>query len=221
MANLITLLRLPVLVGVVLLLYLGGPWLQIATVPIVIILIFMDTLDGIVARRRHEVGLVGSKLDIAVDRAVELVLWVAYTDLQLISVAIPIIFIIRGTLVDAVRSFGVMMGKTPFGMMQTTWGQRLVASRIMRTTYGVAKTVAFSLLTLTLGLRGLWAGTSRMAIADTVWVLAVVASWIATVICLVRGLPVLVEGRGLLGGLDSQGLRPPVADTSQPTAERQ
>jgi CDP-diacylglycerol--glycerol-3-phosphate 3-phosphatidyltransferase len=222
MANLITLSRLPILVGVVLLLYLGSPWLQIISVPIVIILILLDTLDGIVARRRHETGLVGSKLDIAVDRAVELVMWVTYADLQLISVAIPIIFIIRGTLVDTVRSFGTMMGTTPFGMMQTTWGQRLVTSGVMRTTYGVSKALAFSLLALALGLRGLWAGTPSMAIADAVWVVAVVASWIATAICLVRGLPVLIEGRALLRRLDAQGARPAAPDASQPTpAERQ
>ena len=33
------------------------------------------TLDGIVARHRREEGVLGSKLDIAVDRIVELVLW--------------------------------------------------------------------------------------------------------------------------------------------------
>jgi CDP-diacylglycerol--glycerol-3-phosphate 3-phosphatidyltransferase len=217
MANLITLSRIPILIGIVLILYLGGPWLKLAAVPIIVILILLDTLDGIVARRRHETGLVGSKLDIAVDRAVELVMWVVYTDLALISVAIPIIFIIRGTLVDTVRSFGVMLGKTPFGMMQTAWGQRLVASSIMRTTYGVAKAAAFSLLALTLGLQELWQNTPRAEIADSVWLAAVLVSWIATALCLVRGLPVLFEARALLGNVETQTLRPPVTESTPPT----
>ncbi len=78
MANAITLARLPVLVGVVVLLYAGNPQVRIATAGLVLILILMDTIDGIVARRRREVGMLGSKLDIAVDRIVELVMWVVY-----------------------------------------------------------------------------------------------------------------------------------------------
>jgi CDP-diacylglycerol--glycerol-3-phosphate 3-phosphatidyltransferase len=164
----------------------------------------MDTLDGIVARRRHEVGMLGSKLDIGVDRIVELVLWIAYAHLNLISVAIPIIFVIRGGLVDTVRSFSLVYGETSFGMMRTKWGRRLVASNAMRFLYGVSKATAFTLLALALGLRGLWAGTSQAAAAEAVWIVAVVASWIATVICIVRGAPVLLEAPKLLRDLDAR-----------------
>lgn len=208
MANLITLSRLPLLVGVVLLLTLGGPWVHIVTVPIVLILILMDTLDGIVARRRREVGLVGSKLDIAVDRTVELVMWVTYTALDVIPLAIPIIFIIRGMLVDTVRSFGVAKGTTPFGMMQTKWGQRLVASSTMRTLYGVAKATAFCLLALGLGLRDLWAGTRLEGLAEGAQSAALITSWIATAICLIRGLPVLIEAPAFLDSLKADLARP-------------
>lgn len=215
MANLITLSRIPLLIGVVLLLYLGSPWVRIATVPVVLVLILMDTLDGIVARRRHEVGMVGSKLDIAVDRAVELVMWVAYANLDLIPVAIPIIFIIRGTLVDTVRSFSVVMGKTPFGMMETRWGQWLVGSPFMRSTYGVSKALAFCALALALGLGGLWAGTPQAKAAEGVRIVAVVASWVATAICIVRGAPVLLEARSLLSNLDAR-LASPRPNKSRP-----
>lgn len=204
MANLITLSRLPLLAGIVLLLYLGSPAVQVATTLLVLILILMDSLDGIVARRRQEVGMVGSKLDIAVDRAVELVMWVVFAHLGLISVAIPIIVIVRGTLVDAVRSFSLVWGQTSFGMMQTKWGRWLVGSPVMRTGYGVAKALAFCTLTLSLGLRGLWAGTSRAPWAEAIWLFAVVVSWIATTICIVRGLPVLLEARTLLKNVDAQ-----------------
>lgn len=204
MANAITLARIPLLVIVVLLLYLGSPEMQVATVPVVLFLILMDTLDGIVARRRHEAGMLGSKLDIAVDRIVELVLWVVYTDLKLIPVAIPIIVIIRGELVDTIRSFSLLWGKTSFGMMQTKWGRRLVGSGVMRTVYGVAKGAAFCILTLTLGLRRLWADTSRAGQAETIWTLALVVSWIATALCIVRGAPVLVEAPTMLKEVDSR-----------------
>lgn len=204
MANTITLARIPFLIGIVLLLYLGTPQLQVITAGLVLLLIFMDTLDGLVARHRQEAGMVGSKLDIAVDRIVELVLWVVYAHLNLISVAIPIIVIIRGGLVDTVRSFSLVWGKTPFGMMRTKWGRRLVASGFMRSLYGATKALAFCLLALALGLRGLWAGTDQAGVAEGVWVVGVVASWIATTICIVRGVPVLWEARSLLRDLDSQ-----------------
>jgi hypothetical protein len=74
----------------------------------------------------------------------------------------------------------------------------------MRSGYGIAKAVAFCLLALALGLQGLWAGTSKAALANGVWVTAVVVSWIATAICLVRGIPVLWEARTLLKDLDAQ-----------------
>lgn len=204
MANTITLLRLPLLVGIVLLLYLGSPQVQVATAGLVLVLILMDSLDGIVARRRQEVGMLGSKLDIAVDRIVEQVMWIVYAHLGLISVAIPIIVIIRGGLVDTVRSFSLVWGETSFGMMQTKWGRRLVASNFMRTLYGVSKALAFTLLALALGLRRQWAGTSRAGMADVVWIVGVVLSWIATILCVVRGAPVLLEARTLLKDLDEK-----------------
>jgi CDP-diacylglycerol--glycerol-3-phosphate 3-phosphatidyltransferase len=204
MANAITLARLPFLVLIVLLLYLGSPQVQVVTAFLVLLLIFMDTLDGLVARHRREVGLLGSKLDIAVDRIVELVLWVAYANLDLISVAIPIIVIIRGGLVDTVRSFSLMWGETSFGMMQSKWGRRLVASNFMRSFYGLSKAVAFCTLALALGLRGMWAGTPKADLAEGIWIFAVVMSWLATIICIIRGAPVLLEARTLLRDLDAR-----------------
>lgn len=204
MANAITLTRLPFLVVIVALLYLGVPAVQVVTAFLVLILIFMDTLDGIVARRRSEVGMLGSKLDIAVDRIVEQVLWIVYAHLGLIPVAIPIIFVIRGGLVDTVRSFSLVWGETSFGMMHTKWGRRLVASGLMRSLYGVAKAVAVFLLALALGLQGLWAGTPRAGWADAIGLAGVVVSWVATIICCVRGAPVLIEAPRRLRGLDDK-----------------
>jgi len=100
-------------------------------------------------------------------------------------------------LVYTVRSFSLVWGKTPFGMMRTRCGRRLVGSGVMRTTYGVAKGVAFCTLTLTLGLRRLWADTAG---AIETW--ALVVSWIATALCIVRGAPVLVEAPTMLKDVD-------------------
>jgi CDP-diacylglycerol--glycerol-3-phosphate 3-phosphatidyltransferase len=208
MANTITLARIPLLVAIVLLLYLGSPAIRVATAFLVLLLILMDTLDGIVARRRGEEGVLGSKLDIAVDRIVELVLWVAYANLGLISVAIPIIVIIRGGLVDTVRSFSLVWGETSFGMMQSKWGRRLVASGPMRSLYGISKAAAFFSLALALGLREMWASSPQANWAETIWILGAVLSWIATTICIIRGVPVLIEARTRLRDLDAQMTQP-------------
>lgn len=208
MANAITLSRLPLLLVVVILLYSDAPWLQIVAAGLLVLLIVLDSIDGLVARRRQEVGMVGSKLDIAVDRVVEMVMWVVFAHLGLISVAIPIIVIIRGTLVDTIRSFSLVWGKTSFGMMQSRWGKWLVGSAPMRTGYAVVKAVAFCALALALGLQGLWHDTPRASWAEGVWVLGVVLSWIATALCIIRGVPVLLEGRRLLKDLDVQGTPP-------------
>ena len=204
MANSITLARIPLLIAVVVLLYAGSPAVQVATAGLVVVLILMDTLDGLVARHRQEAGMLGSKLDIAVDRIVELVMWVVYAHMNLISVAIPIIVIIRGGLVDMVRSFSLVWGETSFGMMQTKWGRRLVGGGAMRFVYGVAKGLAFCTLALALGLRGLWAGMPKADSAEAVWVFAVVMSWIAAALCVVRGAPVLLEAPALLKDLDAR-----------------
>lgn len=204
MANSITLARIPLLIAVVVLLYLGSPAVLVATAGLVVVLILMDTLDGVVARRRKEAGMLGSKLDIAVDRIVELVMWVVYAHMNLISVAIPIIVIIRGGLVDMVRSFSLIWGETSFGMMQTRWGRFLVGGSAMRFLYGVAKGLAFCTLALSLGLQGLWAGTPKVGSAEAVRVFAVTMSWIAAAFCVVRGAPVLLEAPALLKDLDAR-----------------
>ena len=65
MANLITILRFPLLVLQVFLLYSGNPTVVLCSIALLIIVILMDSLDGIVARRRGETSLLGSALDIA------------------------------------------------------------------------------------------------------------------------------------------------------------
>ena len=193
-ANRITIARFPLLLLIVLLLYSLSPLARLATVPLMVVLIAMDSLDGIIARRRGEVSLMGSVLDIMADRAVELVLWVCYAHLGLIPVAVPIIFVLRGTIVDSLRSLHVSAGTAPFKGMRTSLGSWLVGSPVMRSTYGVAKMLSFTGLALT---HALSAYASRGAVGsgpvDTIHLVFVVTTWIAVVLCLARGAPVIIE----------------------------
>jgi phosphatidylglycerophosphate synthase len=147
-----------------------------------------------VARARHEVSLKGSVLDVMVDRVVELILWICYADLQLIPVAIPIICVMRGTIVDSLRSMQVGAGRPPLSAAQTRLGKWLMGSPIMRTSYGLTKLVSFTGLTLT---HALAAHTARSTVSPASLQLSAtifnITSWIAVAFCLARGLPVIIE----------------------------
>ena len=196
MANVITLSRFPLLILVLALLYSRNTVLCWIAPVLLLVLIMMDTLDGFVARARDEVSLLGSILDIAADRAVEIVLWVVLADLKLIPLAVPIIVIIRGTLVDALRNAGARHGQSPFGITSSKWGQRIVASPAMRTVYGISKGIAFCCLAVTHALRLYPGGTPQASLVHSFWVFSSVTAWIATALCIVRAIPVLVEAPG-------------------------
>jgi len=144
MANAITLSRLPILVIIVLLFYTTDPISRLVSVFLLVILIALDTIDGMVARALHQVSHMGSVLDVMVDRVVELVLWICFADLKLIPVAIPIICVMRGTIVDSLRGVHVSAGQAPLKAARTPLGKWLMGSPVMRTSYGVAKLTSFT-----------------------------------------------------------------------------
>src|ERR687896_1176921 len=155
LANWITISRFPLLLLIILVLYFGLPIARLAGVVLLFVGLMLDTVDGMVARKTGQTSLFGSVLDIAADRTYELILWVCFADLQMISVAIPLIIIARTTLTDAFRSIGVGQGTAPFAQHRTALGQFLVGSTWMRTGYAVTKVVTFCGLALVLGLSGL------------------------------------------------------------------
>ncbi len=205
MANLITIARFPLLIAIVLLLYSAGPTLRLLNVPLLLLLIGMDSLDGIVARARGEASLLGSVLDIMMDRTVELVLWVVYAHLGLISVVIPLVYVVRGTVVDALRGLHVREGETPFGAMHTRVGKWLVASSFMRGIYGASKLISFAGLAAT---HALQAYTLRGAVSGGLVTKSSlvfnITSWIALALCLIRGLPVVVEAIPVLADREEE-----------------
>lgn len=189
MANLITLARFPLLILYLLMLYSGQTSLLFWAVGLILLIVLMDGLDGLVARWRDETSLLGSVLDIAMDRTLEFVLWVVFADLDLIPVVVPIIVLTRGTSVDAVRAVGLRHGKVAFDQPAQPLSRFLVASRFMRSGYGLVKAAAFAMLTLYLGLQG-----GSHPLLPAVQVTALTLTWLSVAFCLLRGIPVLVEG---------------------------
>ncbi|NPA92287.1 MAG: CDP-alcohol phosphatidyltransferase family protein [Chloroflexi bacterium] len=196
MANLITLARFPLLFLYIAFLYYGGFTLRFWSAPFILLIILMDSIDGIVARARGETSLLGSALDIATDRTLEIMLWVVFAHLGLIPIIVPLIVIARGTTVDAVRAVGMSSGLPPFEQVKSPISRFLVASKFMRSTYGFLKAAAFVTLTLDLAFRT--PGAPLPAIHALIHTVALVFTWLAVIWCLARGIPVLVEGYALL-----------------------
>ncbi|MCK5163124.1 MAG: CDP-alcohol phosphatidyltransferase family protein [Desulfobacula sp.] len=193
MANAITLVRIPLLFIYIALLQTGRPKIIFWCIPFIVLIMLLDMVDGIVARHLNQASLLGSTLDIAVDRALEIILWVVFSCLGLIPLLIPLIVITRGTLTDAVRCVGTCNGEAAFNQIKNPINRFLVSSRFMRDFYGGIKGTTFAVLTLDLGLQVLehaWTG----------WVhsFAIVLTWLTITLTIVRGVPVIVEEVTLL-----------------------
>lgn len=192
MANLVTLIRLLLVFVISALALYATPRWQLLNVPLILIGIISDGLDGIVARMRHEESIFGAVFDIAVDRVVEIVLWLVLAKLGLVPIWIAIIFVTRGILVDSLRTQRTAVGFSPFSIMQTSLGKFLVASRSMRFFYGAIKLITFAWLLLMLPMPALW---PQFWLANY-YVLNVVSNvliYVTLALCLIRGVPVLVE----------------------------
>jgi CDP-diacylglycerol--glycerol-3-phosphate 3-phosphatidyltransferase len=191
-ANLITLARLPLLLILVGLLFVPSFGMRLLGLALLIVLFLMDWFDGYVARLRQEVTEIGTVLDIALDRSVENILWITFMYLGLAPLWVPIVFLIRSFVVDGIRGVALARGKSGFGMMHSPLGRFLVASRFMRALYGLAKVVTFGLLYLT------WA----LALKDP-QILIILHPlnqsliFFTTGLCIIRGLPVIQDGRDL------------------------
>lgn len=191
LANLITLARLPLLFALLAILLYSATWQwQLMGLGLLGALFLMDGIDGYVARRRREATDLGAVLDIAVDRTVENVLWIAFMRLDLVSFWVPVVFLVRSFLVDGVRGVALSRGKPGFIMMHSSWGRFLVASRFMRAFYGLAKVVTFVFLWLT---HALVLEDPRYLASLEPWYQTLV--WLTVGLCIVRGLPVLLDGR--------------------------
>jgi CDP-diacylglycerol--glycerol-3-phosphate 3-phosphatidyltransferase len=193
MANLVTLSRLALVLAVMLLAY-GPPtaW-RLLAVPLLIVAFVTDAVDGYVARRRGEASVFGAMLDIAVDRAVEISLWVILADLDLVPVWVPVVFIVRGALVDTIRgAASAREQRAPFDTIRGRFAGWLVGGSFVRTLYAVVKAVAFCWLLLLHALfpiapavEAQWGGLLRLV--------GEVLVYLSVALCLIRGAPVVVE----------------------------
>ncbi len=191
-ANVITVSRVFLALGTLALLWLpGDTWRWVAFV-LTALVIWGDGLDGYFARKLNQTSKLGAMLDIVGDRAVEMAYWIAFSALSWVPVWVPLLYLIRGTFVDAIRQVASEQGFTAFGkttMMQSGLGKFLVASNFSRFSYAIAKAAAFCLVI---------AAHTEKCEATAVPEIAMALVYVSCVFCIIRGLPVLIEGRALL-----------------------
>lgn len=193
MANLITLSRLVLLGVVVAGIFFAPPAWQLANIVLLILTFVTDGVDGYVARKRGETSRFGAVFDIAADRIVEWTLWVVFAYLGLVPLWVLLVFIVRGVIVDAIRSVQATEHRQdPFSMIVSPLGKWLVAGQVMRIGYAVLKATTFSWLLLTLALQQL-VPLQWMAWLDTTSAIGSVLVFGCVGVCLLRGAPVVYE----------------------------
>lgn len=133
-----------------------------------IIIISLDALDGIIARKLNQASPLGAKIDIFADRIVELAYWWFFAVLGLIGFWVFWFFLFRGFIVD----YLTMKQDKPLG---NSW---LRSSRFMRGAYGFLKAMSFCLLII----------IPTFTYLD--FNIAHVISYLTVLVCFLRAVPV-------------------------------
>ena len=213
--NQVTLTRVAAAFAAVALFTLFGNALaaDLAAVALTVAAIALDGLDGYLARTRNLATPFGAQLDILGDRVVENLFFTFFAVSGLISLWVPVLFFVRGTLTDFLRALAARTGRSGFGrnsMLESWWGRTLVASRVSRAAYAVLKCVCFCYLGLLLPaahLNAPWLNAGMrhaLALAAQFLVAATVA------LCTIRAIPVIWEGRRYLAAAE-QKVSAPIA----------
>jgi CDP-diacylglycerol--glycerol-3-phosphate 3-phosphatidyltransferase len=180
-------------------------WTSLAALGLIVTAIALDAVDGYIARRRHLATPLGAQLDILGDRVIENLFFTYFAVCGLVSVWVPVIFFVRGTATDFIRGLAAAEGREGFGrnsMMETRWGRALVASRSSRAAYAALKCVCFcylgAQLAISTGTAALFGPFDVRDSAGEIVILGELLVVLTVSFCLVRGLPVLWEGRHYL-----------------------
>jgi CDP-diacylglycerol---glycerol-3-phosphate 3-phosphatidyltransferase len=181
-----------------------GAWLNLLAVVLTVATIALDAVDGHLARRKKMATPVGAQIDILGDRIIENMYFTYFAVVGMVSLWLPMLFFARGAATDFLRGLALKAGHSGWGanaMLQTWWGRALVASRWSRGSYAGLKCVCFCYLGLELALtRGPVAllGPLTVDAHAAIRAGAQTLAWLTALICVLRGLPVFLEGSKFL-----------------------
>ena len=175
-------------------------WLNLLAVGLTVTAIALDALDGHIARAKKMATPEGAQIDILGDRVIENMYFTYFAAVGMVSLWLPMLFFARGAAADFLRELAMRTGHSGCGtgaMLQSRWARALVASRLSRGAYATLKCLCFCYLGLELALtRGPVALLSPLTVdlQATIRAGAQWLTWTTAVFCVVRGLPVLLEG---------------------------
>jgi CDP-diacylglycerol--glycerol-3-phosphate 3-phosphatidyltransferase len=167
--------------------------------------IALDGVDGYLARTRNLATPLGAQFDILGDRIVENLFFTYFAVAGLVPIWVPVLFFIRGSLTDFLRSLAARDGRSGFGrnsMLETWWGKSLVASRASRAAYAILKCLCFCYLGLLLPLPHV--PTEWIPSSTRLWLTGAGQALVAATVtfCVLRAIPVLWEGRRYLAAAE-------------------
>lgn len=187
-------------------------WMNLLAVALTVTAIALDALDGHIARTKKLATPEGAQIDILGDRMIENMYFTYFAVVGMVSLWLPMLFFARGAATDFLRSLAMKAGHSGWGtnaMLQTKWARALVASRWSRSAYATLKCLCFCYLGLELALiRGPVAlvGSVTVDLHATIRAGAQLLTWMTAAFCVLRGLPVLLEGwKYFEGKLPGQG----------------
>lgn len=192
MANLISLSRILVAFLSLYFISLGTGLAMLIAVLLVILQFALDGVDGYVARKLNEVSKLGAVLDIMGDRIAENSYWIYFAVLGWIPASFPIIALTRTIVVDSLRSVALEQGCTAFGessMQKDAIGKFICCSKFMRISYAVAKALAFVLILVS------YNPMIEYYVAKNINIIGIYSAFIAIILCVLRGLPVIFESK--------------------------
>ena len=194
MANFITIFRVFLMfIGVYLILeFQDSSTAYIWALVLTILAFALDGVDGYVARKFHEESKLGALLDIMSDRIVENTFWIVFAVMSWLPVWFPLVALTRGFVTDTIRSAAMEKGLTPFGMQRNPICKWITGSKFMRITYAVAKVLAFIVIIAS-------QIPCLVAYSGPLYRFGYWLAIIALVFCVVRGLPVVIEAKAVLG----------------------
>jgi CDP-diacylglycerol---glycerol-3-phosphate 3-phosphatidyltransferase len=177
-----------------------GAWANLGAVALTAGAIALDAVDGHIARRKNLATPLGAQIDILGDRMIENAYFTYFAVVGMVSLWLPLFFFARGAATDFVRGLALRAGHSGWAANATLgswWARALVASRWSRGLYAGMKCVCFCYLGLELALaRGPVAlfGEPGTDIHAAIRMGAQILTWGTAAFCLLRGLPVVLDG---------------------------
>ena len=194
MANFVSIFRIFIMFAAVYLIYAhaGNVQAYVWALILTILAFSLDGVDGYIARKFNEVSKFGALLDIMGDRIVENTYWVLFAVMGWLNILFPLIALTRGFITDTIRSAAMEKGLTPFGMQRNPVCKWITGSKFMRIIYAVAKVLAFVLI--------ITAKIPNVPNQEIIWNIGYCAAVFAIVLCVLRGLPVVIEAKRVIEG---------------------